>query len=126
MAANAAIQSVGPGMPVGAASVWKIARSTTAMTAKFARLNAILTADRRDVSSIASADPVSTATMYSFGEKKKKPTTAGISLSENECVSRRKWTTMTLASAARKPIASSGHGGWIGDSIAGRSRTIAR
>ena len=55
--------------------------------------------------------------MYSFGVKKKSPATAGISLSENEWDSRRKWTTMTFASAARKPIASSGHGGWIGDSI---------
>ena len=53
VAANAAIQSIGPGMPVGAAIAWKIARSTTAMTAKFARLNAIFTADTRDVRSMA-------------------------------------------------------------------------
>ena len=72
VAANAAIQSVGPGMPVGAAIAWKIARSTTAMTAKFARLNAIFTADTRDVSSIAIADPISTATMYSFGREEEQ------------------------------------------------------
>ena len=37
--------------------------------------------------------------MYSAGERKNKPTTAGNSLSENEWVSRRKWTSTTLSSA---------------------------
>ena len=36
--------------------------------------------------------------------------TAGNSLSENECVSRRKWTWMTLSSAVANATASSGHG----------------
>ena len=49
------------------------------------------------------ADPIRTATMYSSGVKKNSPATAGISLSENEWDSRRKWTTMTLASAATMP-----------------------
>ena len=38
--------------------------------------------------------------------------TAGNSLSENEWVSRRKWTSTTLSSARVKAIARSGHGRW--------------
>ena len=55
-----------------------------------------------------------TASRYSFGVTKNSPSTAGISLSENEWVSRRKWTRMTFVSAATKPAARSGHGTWIG------------
>ena len=36
--------------------------------------------------------------------------TAGSSLSEKEWVSRRKWTSMTLASVTKKATAMSGHG----------------
>ena len=64
--------------------------------------------------------------MYSSGVKKNSPATAGISLSENECDSRRKWTTITFASAAKKPAASSGHGGWIGASSGWRWRMIVQ
>ena len=46
--------------------------------------------------------------------------TAGNSLSENEWVSRRKWTSTTLSSAAANAAAMIGHGIWIGASGAGR------
>ena len=46
--------------------------------------------------------------------------TAGNSLSENEWVSRRKWTSTTLSSAAAKAAAMSGHGTCVGASGAGR------
>ena len=36
--------------------------------------------------------------------------TAGISLSENECFSRRKWTSTTLSSAATNAAAMTDHG----------------
>ena len=79
---------------------WNTARVTTAMSAKFARLNATLTIDWRAVTSSATPDPTRTASMYSLGVTKNSPMTAGTSLSENECVSRRKWTRMTFVSAS--------------------------
>ena len=40
--------------------------------------------------------------------------TAGTSDSENECFSRRKWTSTTLSSAAKNASAMTGHGTAIG------------
>ena len=59
--------------------------------------------------------------MYSPGGRKNMPMTAGNSLSENACVSRRKWTCTTLSSATRNPNAITGHGMAIGTSRPGRS-----
>ena len=58
--------------------------------------------------------------MYSLGVTKNSPMTAGTSLSENECVSRRKWTRMTFVSARRQANASTGHGMWTGLSTGSR------
>src|SRR5258705_1848565 len=110
VAAKAATHSVGPGAPLNRPIAWKIVRSTIAMTAKFDRLNASLTADGRAVSSIAMAEPAMTDARYSTGVKKNNPATAGISLSEKECDSRRKWTTMTFDPVARNRSAGSDHG----------------
>ncbi len=40
--------------------------------------------------------------------------TAGTSVSEKACDSRRKWTSMTLMSASAKAMATSHHGIWNG------------
>ena len=96
------------------------------MSAKFARLNATLTIDWRAVTSNATPDPARTASMYSLGVTKNSPMTAGTSLSENECVSRRKWTRMTFVSARRQANASTGHGMWTGLATGSRWRTSSR
>ena len=102
IAANAAIQSAAPGRPANDPRLWKTTRVTVEMNAKLARLNATFTTDWRAVTSRATAEPTRTASRYSSGVTKNSPRTAGISLSENECVSRRKWTRMTFVSTARK------------------------
>ena len=45
-----------------------------------------------------------------MGESRKNPITAGNSDSENECFSRRKWTSTTLSSAAKNATAIRYHG----------------
>jgi hypothetical protein len=109
-AVNAAIQSAAPGWPANDPRLWKTTSVTVEMNAKLARLNATLTIDWREVTSIATPEPTRTARRYSSGVTKNSPRTAGISLREKECVSRRKWTRMTLVSTARKATARSGHG----------------
>ena len=123
IAAKAANQSTAPGGPANVAMRWNTARVTTAMRAKFARLNAILTMDWRAVTRSATPDPARTASRYSLGVTKKSPMTAGTSLSENECVSRRKWTRMTFVSARRQANASTGQGMWTGLATGSRWRT---
>ncbi len=56
----------------------------------------------------------------------KKPITDGNSLSEKECFSRRKWTSMTLSSAAKKATAMTYHGTWTGTVNDGWSRRKPR
>jgi nicotinamide mononucleotide (NMN) deamidase PncC len=53
--------------------------------------------------------PIARASRYSVGDTEKKPMTAGNSLSEKACVSRRKCTSTTLSSASAKAAARSGH-----------------
>ena len=48
--------------------------------------------------------------------------TAGNSLSENECFSRRKWTSTTLSSAAKNAAAMTYHGTTTGGSRGAWSR----
>ena len=54
--------------------------------------------------------PTSMARKHSAGESRKNPTTAGTSLSENECFSRRKWTSTTLSSVMTNAAAIAHHG----------------
>ena len=48
--------------------------------------------------------------------------TAGTSVSEKACDSRRKWTSMTLMSASAKPAATTHHGIWNGTASGASSR----
>ena len=52
--------------------------------------------------------------------------TDGISLSENEWLSRRKWTSMTFVSVTKKAIANRGHGTVTGAGSGASPRTNAR
>ena len=100
VAANAAIQSVASGAPSRSAMAYRTVSETTATSPKFARLNAILSGRWREPSTRAAvgADEDGREVVVG-GSRKKNPMTAGNSLSENEWVSRRKWTSTTLSSA---------------------------
>jgi hypothetical protein len=78
-----------------------------------------------DRNTSAAPDPTSRAMRYSVGARKKKPMTDGSSLSENEWLSRRKWTSMTFVSVMKKATARSGQGMKIGADKAGSPRIAA-
>ena len=71
----------------------------------------------------AAPQPRSIAARYSVGASEKKPMTAGNSLSEKACVSRRKWTSTTLSSARANAAARSGQ---PMTACAGRGRSFRR
>ena len=106
VAANAAIDSWGCGAPLMSAIEYSTVSDTAATSMKFARLKASLIArwrepyDERQPRTRRARPP---GTRPDF--RKKKPMTAGNSLSENECVSRRKWTSTTFISAAANAAA---------------------
>ena len=97
-ARNAANHSRGPGGVTSVATRWKIVRATTAARANWAMLNALLTHDWLRSAKSAMPVPSMIASRYSFGGRKNSPRMPGSSLSENECRSRRKWTSTTLVS----------------------------
>ena len=114
VAANAAIQSAAPGRPANAPRPWKIASVDRRDEREVGEVEGELDGRLARGHEHRHARADRTARRYSSGVKKKSPATAGISLSENEWVSRRKWTTMTFVSAARKATASNGHGNGTG------------
>src|SRR6476469_8611134 len=105
VAAYASTHSWGWGAPAMSAIEYSTVSETTATSMKFARLKASLIARWWEPSTSATADPTSTAARYSPGFRKKEPMTAGNSLSENEWVSRRKWTSTTFSSASANAAA---------------------
>ena len=88
----------------------KTASATTAVIAKLLTLNSELQRRlARDDDQRGDRADEQRAQVVA-GRQEEKPTTAGNSLSENECVSRRKWTSTTLVSARKKPGATTGQG----------------
>src|SRR5215210_65780 len=95
VALKAAIQSAGLGVPALAARIRKTASAAVPPRPKFTRLNVSFRGAWR-AHTRAVPEPTRRAWRYSVGVSRKRPMTAGNSLSENECCSRRKWTTTTF------------------------------
>jgi hypothetical protein len=115
VARNVAIQPARPiGLARGPATLMKMIAARLVSRQKWLRLKINLMGDCLRCTVSAIMDPTSWARTNVVGLTKNKPMTNGISLSENECASRRicRWTTNISAPA--KKMARAHHGIVIG------------